>query len=151
MSFLLDPPLLVASGAAIERLTGDEDTADRLSRVTLAGFLGISVTLWNDVDAPLLRPLWRPFGSAGPRDFMVNSGVLRLPVPRRPTPRDHLAAAVVFATYPLFLSLGRRLGRRRRSRAGSSPGARHEPRAGPFDAPTSVASREEPEQAAEDR
>ncbi len=120
MSFLLDPPLLVATGAAIERVTDDEGTADRLAGVTLAGFLGVSSALWNDVESPLLAPIWRPFGSATPRDFMINSGVLQLPVPRRPSARDHLAAAAVFATYPLFLQLGRRLGRRWRRR-GTEP------------------------------
>jgi hypothetical protein len=121
MSFLLDPPLLIASGAAIERMVEDERTADRLAGVTLAGFLGVSTCLWNDVDHPLLEPIWQPFGSSGPRDFMINSGVLDLPVPKRPTPRDHLLAAALFATYPVFLGLGRRLGRRWRRRAHGDP------------------------------
>lgn len=121
MSFLLDPPLLVASGAAIERIVDDERTADRLAGVTLAGFLGVSTSLWNDVDSPLLGPIWRPFGSSGPRDFMINSGILHLRVPARPTGRDHLLATAVFATYPVFLALGRRLGRRWRARAAGRP------------------------------
>lgn len=112
MSFLLDPPLLLASGLAIERLAPDEATADRLAAGTLTLFLGVSVPLWRDVRSPVLAPVWRPFSSDGPRDFMVNSGVLSLPVPRRPRPRHHLAAAAVFATYPLALALGRRLARR---------------------------------------
>lgn len=113
MSFLLDPALLVASGAAIERLAGDQRTADRLAGATLTGFLAVSGTLWSDTDVPALRPLWRPFGSRGPRDFMVNSGLLRVPVPRRASARHHLAAAAIFATYPAFLTLGRRLARHR--------------------------------------
>jgi hypothetical protein len=125
MSFLLDPPLLLASGMAIERLAADERTADCLAAGTLSVFLGVSVPLWNDVRSPVLDPIWRPFPSAGPRDFMVNSGVLSLPVPRRPELRHHLAAAAVFATYPLALALGRRLGRRwrrtRRARAATRP------------------------------
>jgi hypothetical protein len=125
MSFLLDPPLLVASGIAIERLAGDRRVADGLATVTLTGFLGVSVPLWNDVRAPVLEAIWQPFGSDGPRDFMVNSGVLHLPVPRRAEPRHHLAAAAVFATYPLFLHLGRRLGRR--WRGGAPPRARERP------------------------
>lgn len=122
MSFLLDPPLLVASGAAIERVASDARTADRLAGVTLVGFLGVSTCLWNDVGSPALEPIWKPFGSASPRAFMINSGMLDLPVPSRPTRRDHLAAAAVFATYPLFLGLGRRVGRRWRRRAAARTG-----------------------------
>lgn len=121
MSFLLDPGLLVAGGAAIERLVDDEGTADRLAATALTGVLAVSVSLWRDDDRALLRPIWRPFGSRGPRDFMVNSGVLDLPVPRRPGRREHLTAAALFATYPLFLALGRRLGRRWRRRATHPP------------------------------
>ena len=117
MSFLLDPPLLVASGAVIERLAADERTADRLAGVTVTGFLGVSTCLWNDLDSALLEPIWTPFGSSSPRDFMINSGILDLRVPKRPSTRDHLLAAAIFATYPLFLGLGRRLGRRWRRRA----------------------------------
>ncbi len=116
MSFLLDPPLLLATGMAIERYTADERTADRLATGTLGLYLGVSIPLWNDVRSPVLDRIWRPFPSAGPRDFMVNSGVFSLPVPRRAEPRHHLAAAAVFATYPLALALGRRLGRRWRAR-----------------------------------
>lgn len=112
MSFLLDPPLLVASGAVVEQLTEDGPTADRLARLTTGAFLGVSVPLWLDRDVKPLELFWRPFGSDGGRDFMVNSGVLDLPVPDRPRARHHLAAAAVFATYPLFLRLGRALGRR---------------------------------------
>jgi hypothetical protein len=112
VSFLLDPPLLVAAGVAIEGATSDEATADRLARATLGTFLGVSVPLWLDVRARPLEPIWRPFGSDGPRDFMVNSGVLRLTTPTRAEARHHLMAAAVFATYPLALALGRRWGRR---------------------------------------
>lgn len=113
MSFLLDPPLLVATGAAIERLVDDERTADRLGRLTLATYFGVSVPLWLDSDARPLELFWKPFGSDGARDFMINSGVCHLPVPGRLRARHHLAAAAIFATYPLFLAAGRRLGRRR--------------------------------------
>jgi hypothetical protein len=121
MSFLLDPPLLVATGAAIEHFAPDERTADRLAGVTMATFLGVSVPLWLDSRARPLEVIWQPFGSSGPRDFMVNSGVLDLPVPKPAGAREHLMAAAVFATYPLALHLGRRLVRRRR---GLTPAAR---------------------------
>lgn len=112
MSFLLDPPLLVATGAAIERITDDEKTADRLSWLTIGTYYAVSVPLWLDSDAKPLELFWKPLGSKGPRDFMVNSGVLDLPVPEKPTAKHHLAAAAILATYPLFLWAGRKLGRR---------------------------------------
>jgi hypothetical protein len=112
VSFLLDPPLLVAAGVAIEGVASDEAAADRLGRATLGTFLGVSVPLWLDVRTRPLELIWRPFGSEGPRDFMVNSGVLHLPTPKRAEARPHLLAAAVFATYPLALWLGRRWGRR---------------------------------------
>ena len=116
MSFLLDPPLLVASGAAIEAVTDDEHAADRLAAATMAGFMAASIPLWLDKDWKVLEAFWRPFGSDGPRDFMINSGVLSLPVPRKAEPRHHLAAAAIFLTYPMFLRAGRRLVRRRKVR-----------------------------------
>jgi hypothetical protein len=123
VSFLLDPPLLVAAGVAIERVTSDEAVADRLARGTLGTFLGVSVPLWLDARVRPLELIWRPFGSDGPRDFMVNSGVLHLPTPKRAELRHHLMAAAVFATYPLALRLGRRWGRRLAShRRGGHPG-----------------------------
>lgn len=120
MSFLLDPPLLVAAGVAIEGVTNDEAVADRLARATLGTFLGVSVPLWLDARARPLELIWRPFGSDGPRDFMVNSGVLRLPTPTRADARHHLMAAAVFATYPLALGIGRRWGRRLAARGRAS-------------------------------
>jgi hypothetical protein len=117
MSFLLDPPLLVAGGAVLERLAPSERAADRIASLTITTFLGVSTALWNDNDSPLLEPIWRPFGSSSPRDFMINSGVLDLPVPRRPSRRDQLLASAMFATYPMWLSLGRRVGRRWRARS----------------------------------
>jgi hypothetical protein len=122
VSFLLDPPLLVAAGVAIEAATEDEAAADRLARVTLGTFLCVSAPLWLDARARPLELIWRPFGSDGPRDFMVNSGVLHLPTPRRALVRHHLMAAAVFATYPLALSLGRCWGRRLAARGRPGPG-----------------------------
>lgn len=108
MSFLLDPGLLVASGAAIETVVPDRHR-DRAELTTIAVFMGVSGALY--ARAPGLGPIWKPFGSADGRDFMLNSGVFRFRS-ERPGWRTHLAAAAIFSTYPLWLRLGRRLGDR---------------------------------------
>jgi len=45
------------------------------------------------------------------RDWMLNSGVLRIDH-RRAGPTTHAVSAALFATYPLWLYLGWRRGRR---------------------------------------
>jgi hypothetical protein len=110
MSFVLDPPLLVASGAAIERLGVDEATARRLGMGTAATFVGVSVALY--ANAPGLRAIWGPFGARSGREFMLTSGLARVDE-RAITPARHAAALSLFAAYPLWLALGRAFARRR--------------------------------------
>lgn len=109
MSFALDPPLLIASGVLIERRL-PQDRRDVVAAATLGVFFGGSFGLYNNV--PGLGPLWRPFHARNGRDFMWNSGAFRIRTERLDWPM-HAAAAAIFATYPLFITLGRRLGRRR--------------------------------------
>lgn len=111
MSFLIDPPALVASGVAIARLPLDERTARMLERGVAALFVGGATALY--LNAPGTRWMWRPFGSSSGRDFMLNSGITSFEH-RRPPLRTHVAAALLLASYPLFLRLGRHLGARRR-------------------------------------
>jgi len=113
MSFLLDPPLLVAAGAAIEAAVPDE-RRDLAAAVTAGAFIGVSVMLYLDV--PGLGFLWRPFRSSGGRDFMWNSGVFRIAADQVGAPA-HAAAGAQFALYPVWLALGRCLGRRLAPRA----------------------------------
>ncbi len=109
MSFLLDPPLLVATGAALERVLPDE-RAKRLAAAAVVGtYVGVSAGLY--LNRPRLRWFWRLFGAETGRDWMLNSGVLRFDH-ERSGPATHAVAAAIFATYPLWYSLGRRLGRR---------------------------------------
>lgn len=109
MSFLLDPPLLVASGAAIERIAPDEPAARTLGAVTAGIFIGVSLALYANV--PGLGAFWKPFGSRSGREFMLTSGLA--PVDEgRLRRRHHVAALSVFATYPAWLALGRRAARR---------------------------------------
>lgn len=120
MSFLLDPGLLFASGVGIGALAPDDASATAAEAGTMALFWGVSVSLWQDRRWMAWAP--RLLGSESGRDFMLNSGKVNLGVPlhfdaaKRGRARD-VAAAAVFATYPVWLHLGRRLGRAIRARA----------------------------------
>lgn len=107
MSFLLDPPLLFASGVLIERRL-PADRRDVAEAATLGVFFGGSFGLYNNV--PGLGVLWRPFRARNGRDFMWNSGVFAVNTTKGGWPL-HAAASVIFATYPFFIKLGRRLAR----------------------------------------
>jgi hypothetical protein len=107
MSFLFDPPMLVASGVLIERGLPVEQR-DAAEAATLGVFFGGSFGLYNNV--PGLGVLWRPFRARNGRDFMWNSGVFSVQTDEL-GPRMHALAGAIFATYPFFLKLGRRLGR----------------------------------------
>ena len=109
MSFVLDPPLLVALGMLIERNVPD-DRRDVAEAATLGVFFGGSFGLYNNV--PGLGVLWRPFRAQNGRDFMWNSGVFGVQTENRESSWPmHAAAGAIFATYPFFIKLGRRLGR----------------------------------------
>jgi hypothetical protein len=108
MSFLFDPPMLVASGVLIEQAV-PEEKRDIAEAATLGVFFGASFGLYNNV--PGLGVLWRPFRAQNGRDFMWNSGVFDVKTEQLNWPM-HAAAGAMFATYPFFIKLGRRLGRR---------------------------------------
>ncbi|HVM39676.1 MAG TPA: hypothetical protein VM618_02715 [Acidimicrobiia bacterium] len=113
MSFLLDPPLLVANGYAIGRLAPSAG-AERVAEAALVGtFVAYSVGLYRNEE--WTRPLWEACGAETGRDWMVNSGVTAFDH-RNPTPTMHKVAALIFATYPIWARLGVRLGRRAVSR-----------------------------------
>jgi hypothetical protein len=109
MSFALDPPLLFACGVLIERRL-PEDRRDIAEAATLGVFFGGSFGLYNNV--PGLGLLWRAFRAQNGRDFMWNSGVFNVNTAEAEWPL-HAAAGGIFATYPFFIKLGRRLGRRK--------------------------------------
>ncbi len=108
MSFLLDPPLLFASGVLIERGL-PEERRDMAEAATLGVFFGGSFGLYHNV--PGLGVLWRPFRARNGRDFMWNSGVFSVQTEEARWPL-HAAAGGIFATYPFYLKLGRQLGRK---------------------------------------
>lgn len=109
MSFLIDAPWLYASGRAYASATREQpDRPGRdvaIAAATMAAFWGVSVSLY--LDRPWTRPIWRACRARSGRDWMVNSGVLRLDH-RRESTAGHLLAGGIFATYPLWLWLGMR-------------------------------------------
>lgn len=114
MSFLVDPPLLVATGAALGRSSLD-DKGTRAAEATVLGvFLGTSISLY--AEAPWTRPVWRLCRARSGRDWMINSGVFDFAY-ERPGTVTNAVAALAFSTYPMWLELGVRLGRAVRQRA----------------------------------
>jgi hypothetical protein len=108
----MDPPLLYASGRSYARLTPGAPNATRdglYQAVTMAAFWGVSVSLY--ANRRWTRPIWRACLARSGRDWMLNSGVLRLD-PERAGPVTHAISGAIFATYPVWLWLGVRDGRR---------------------------------------
>jgi len=104
MSFVIDPPLLVASGAAIEAVSGDQpEHGRRLRGAVVTLFIGVSLALYANV--PGLGRIWRPFGSRSGREFMLTSGLARVEE-KEITPARHAAALSLFLLYPLWARLG---------------------------------------------
>lgn len=109
MSFLIDPPWLYATGRAYGRLMPEKTPAARaVSRATLGVFLATSISLY--LNRPWTRPISRACRAEDGRDWMLNSGVLRIDH-RRVGSRAHALSALIFATYPLWLRLGERRAR----------------------------------------
>ena len=112
MSFLIDPPWLYANGRAYAALAPERAqgrTAAAAGAATVAAFWAVSIALY--ANRPWTRPLWRACRARDGRDWMLNSGVLRLD-PAAAGPVTHAVAAGLFASYPLWLWLGWRHGRR---------------------------------------
>jgi hypothetical protein len=106
MSFLIDPPWLYANGRALAQVA-EPPQRDKLAAATLGVFLVTSVSLY--LDRAWTTPIWRLCRARSGRDWMLNSGVLKLDADRAGTP-THLVSGALFATYPLWLWLGLRHG-----------------------------------------
>lgn len=109
MSFLLDPPLLAASGAAAERAIEDEDLRRAVAVGTVATFVGVSLALY--ANAPGGRLIYGPFGARSGREFMLTSGLAEVDTERIGRAR-HAGALALFLLYPLWYLLGARAARR---------------------------------------
>ena len=106
MSFLVDPPLLLATGAT----AGRRLPMKQLAPPVLAVFWGTGAAFYRN--SPLTKPFMRVLPGRDGRDFMWTTGVLPIRHRRR---RDRAKwdrrALAVFATYPIFLWLGTRAAR----------------------------------------
>ena len=112
MSFLIDPPWLYANGRAYAQLAptrAQGRTAAALGAATIGAFWAVSISLY--ANRRWTRPIWKLCRAEDGRDWMLNSGVLRLDH-RAAGPATHAASAALFASYPLWLWLGWRHGRR---------------------------------------
>lgn len=116
MSFLVDPPLLLGAGAAIEVAAPDDVTATRIETAVLAVFLVTSISLY--ANARWIHWLARLCGARSGRDWMLNSGVFSFDDERAGLP-THLLSAGIFLTYPLWIRLGRRAASRAVGPSGS--------------------------------
>jgi hypothetical protein len=103
VSFVIDPPLLVATGAAVESTVSDRKLARALEVGTVATFVGVSLALY--ANAPGLRAIWGPFGARSGREFMLTSGLAEVDE-NAMSARAHAAALAQFALYPLWYRLG---------------------------------------------
>jgi len=109
MSFLLDPPLLVASGAVTERVLGESPGASGAVRTaTVLAFIGVSAGLYANA-GPLVRA-WPTLGARSGREFMLTSGLAEIDESSI-GPARHAAALSLFALYPLWFRLGQALAR----------------------------------------
>jgi hypothetical protein len=112
VSFLIDPPWLYATGRAYGRMMPERTPAARaVSGATAGVFLATSISLY--FNGRWTRRIWEACRAESGRDWMLNSGVFRLDH-RHAGRRVHAISALIFATYPAWLVLGERAGRRRR-------------------------------------
>jgi hypothetical protein len=107
MSFLIDGPWLYANGRAIAELP--EERQDAIAGATIGVFLITSISLY--LNARWTKPIvWMCRARSG-RDWMINSGVFKIDE-TAVGPRGHILSALIFSTYPFWLWLGLRDGRR---------------------------------------
>jgi hypothetical protein len=102
MSFLIDPPWLYANGRVIAQAVPTERQRP-LALATIGVFVVTSISLY--LDKGWTKPIWRLCRARSGRDWMLNSGVLKMDPDRAGTP-THVVSAALFVTYPFWLWLG---------------------------------------------
>ena len=112
MSFLIDPPWLYASGRAYAALASERAQGRRTAAAVGAGtmtvFWAVSVSLY--LNRPWTRRIWELGRARDGRDWMLNSGGLRIDE-RAAGRATHAVSAALFASYPYWLWRGWRDGR----------------------------------------
>ncbi|MFC6941318.1 hypothetical protein ACFQE8_15325 [Salinirubellus sp. GCM10025818] len=103
MSFLLDPPVLFASGLCLGRFVPEGSRRRRISLAVVGLFWGVSGLLYLDV-----LPWWDGSRLTRGSGWMLNSG-LNTRLTRRAG--HDVLAILLFAAYPLWMWFGMRLGR----------------------------------------
>jgi hypothetical protein len=112
VSFLIDPPWLYASGRAYAALAPEHAqgrTAAALGAATIGAFWAVSISLY--ANTRWTRSIWKRCRAQDGRDWMLNSGVFRFDH-AKPSATTHAVSAALFASYPVWLWLGWRDGRR---------------------------------------
>ncbi len=97
MSFLLDPPALVAIGVLLRRYVDQRDRRNRIAAGVVLVFIGVSTLLYLNI-----LPWWWGEWISG-TDWMLNSG---LGTDLRRQPGTDILAIVMFAAYPLWMRFG---------------------------------------------
>ncbi|MBU4194339.1 MAG: hypothetical protein KKF66_05015 [Actinobacteria bacterium] len=118
-SFLIDGPWLVSlgwmMGKLVNRFVDDEDQNKKvkglLGVTTLLMFWVTSISLYFNMG--WVRWMWEMCGAESGRDWMINSGVFNFDHENVDT-KGHIIAALLFATYPIWLKVGFMLAERGR-------------------------------------
>ncbi|MCW2990448.1 MAG: hypothetical protein JWM73_1042 [Solirubrobacterales bacterium] len=109
MSFLIDPALLYSGGRTYAAVVPDDARTPARDAALMAAYMavfwGVSVGLY--LDQGWTKPVWKACRAESGRDWMLNSGVLKLDW-RKAGTGTHAVSAAIFATYPVWLWLGMR-------------------------------------------
>jgi hypothetical protein len=109
-------PSLYATGEAYARSAQqpeDVEQAVKYGAALTIFFWAVSIPLY--LNQRWTRPIWKLCRADSGRDWMVNSGVLRID-DTKISSRGHAIAAISFFTYPIWLWLGWRRGMAARGR-----------------------------------
>jgi hypothetical protein len=126
-SFLYDPPLLFIDGLVISLLWerygrprgGSKAIPIAIAVAILAVFWTVSVSLF--LDLPWVEGFARFFHARSGRDWMLNSGIFGFDYVSPPTMALKSLAAILFASYAVWMALGARVGARLAGRPASGP------------------------------
>ena len=113
-SFLIDGPWLLSIGfivgkilnKAIEDMDQRKKTVWWISLATILGFWITSISLYFNLE--WVRWMWEMCGAESGRDWMINSGVFNFDH-ENVSGKGHVLAALMFATYPVWLKAGFKL------------------------------------------